>query len=777
MFCEVIVDVANKQVNRTFDYLIPEELSQVILVGARVKVNFGPRIVVAFVVKVKEQTECDLKLIKPILEVLDINPPLNEEFVELAYQMSKYNFSFYASNLETMIPAALKIKVNKILTCIDKSKLSDSLRECFGNSNKISFDIHTQKYLREIKKQIEEKNITLSINLKNNATIKTNEYIFYVNDSIKANAGQRKILDYLKEIKGPVLKKILINDMGFSQSSLNTLIKNGNVKIETKDIYREISYLKTADKRVSLNEEQLAVINEVEKYKGKCHTFILKGVTGSGKTEVYMELIAKALKENLDSILLVPEIALTPQMTSRFKARFGDLVAVMHSGLSPLEKYDEWRKITNGDAKIAVGARSAIFAPFKHLGLIIIDEAHEDSYIQDNNPRYDASVVASMRSQRHSCPLILGSATPKVCQYYKALNNEATLLVMNKRANNLSLPKTKIVSLVDELKAGNRSSLSLELQKEIIENLKNDEQTILFLNRRGFSSFVQCRSCGETINCPHCDLALTYHQYGNLLKCHHCGYQTTFVRKCPSCGSQYIKEVGSGTQRIEAEVNRLFPQAKTIRMDNDTMSKACDYEDAFSKFKNKEANILIGTQMIAKGLDFENVTLVGILNADLALKYPVYDSNEICFDLIEQVSGRAGRGNKSGRVIIQTYSKDHYAITSAAAHNYELFYNKEIENRLISFNPPFSKLIEICIKSKEKIISYEEANKVRRYLDKNLDDSKIFGPSEANIFKENDYYNYLINIQTKSDCLNETLSFLVNEYQDNKKCNIDIKRR
>ena len=562
----------------------------------------------------------------------------------------------------------------------------------------------------------------------------------------------------------------------FSKSVFDTLEKKGIIKVYDEEVYRKIRIPKAVNKEVCLNEEQQNVINKVLAKQDVSHTFVLKGVTGSGKTEVYMAIIEDCLKRGKEAILLVPEISLTPQMTSRFQARFGSNIAVMHSGLSPLEKYDEWRKVIYHDAKIVVGARSAIFAPFENLGVIIIDEAHEESYIQENNPRYDAIEVAKIRSKTHNCPVILGSATPKVSEYFKALNGEQTLLLMNQRANKLALPECKVISLVDELKKGNRSCFSKELQEEITNNLKNNNQTILFLNRRGFSSFVQCRSCGEVINCPHCDLALTYHKIGNVLKCHHCGYQLSMVSKCPACESPYIKEVGNGTQRIELEVNKLFPQARVIRMDNDTMNKAKDYEDAFLKFKNKEADILIGTQMIAKGLDFEDVTLVGVLNADLAMKFPRYDSFEVCYNLIEQVSGRAGRGNKPGKVIIQSYNPSHFSIMAAANQNYDFFYDKEIANRLIAKNPPFSSLVEIKISSKDKQIAYKESNIIKRYLDKHKVDSLVYGPAEAVIFRENDYYSYVISIKIEEEAIEDCLLFIVKEYQDNKNCYVNIKR-
>lgn len=777
MICEVIVDVESKQVNRAFDYLVPEQFASVLEVGYRVMVPFGPRIVMGFVVKTKEDTTYEVGRLREIKEIVDLFKPLNEEFIELAQHMAEHNFSFYATCLQTMIPSALKMKYKKVLYCEELELLSEGLQKEFRNSHYVSYGKAIIPYMREITQKVKSGVISVQTEVSSKARNKMNKLLRLKNETIIPTSKKGKdLMKYLLELDRPIQKEVVVKDMGFSPVVISTLVKNGIVEEFEEEVYRQIRIPKQDNKKVVLNEEQIQVIQSIEARKKQAHTFVLKGITGSGKTEVYMELIENVLKEGKEAILLVPEIALTPQMNARFHARFGSNIAVMHSGLKPLEKYDEWRKVLNQDAKIVVGARSAIFAPFTNLGIIIIDEAQEDSYIQDNNPRYDACEIAKIRSRTHQCPLVLGSATPKVSEYYKGLQGESTILHMKNRANHLLLPKSEIVSMVDELKKGNRSVFSMRLQEEMRNNLKENNQSILFLNRRGFSSFVMCRSCGETVKCPHCDISLTYHKMGNVLKCHHCGYSTPMVRSCPSCNSILIKEVGTGTQKIELEVNRLFPQARVIRMDNDTMKKAVDYEDAFLKFKNKEADILIGTQMIAKGLDFEDVTLVGVLNADLALKYPGYDSNEVCYSLIEQVSGRAGRGTKSGKVIIQSYNPEHYAITCAAKHDYEVFYNSEIENRWITKNPPFCSLVEIRISSKNPADSYKHANIIKRYLERECINSQLFGPAEATIFKENDYFTYVISLKIEDAGVEKALAFINNEYQDNRLCNVTIRR-
>lgn len=402
-----------------------------------------------------------------------------------------------------------------------------------------------------------------------------------------------------------------------------------------------------------------------------------------------MRWIDETLKNNKSAIMLVPEISLTPQITSVLYARFKKNIAILHSRLSIYEKYNTWKRIINHEANIVIGARSAIFAPMENLGIIIIDECHESSYNQQNNPKYSAIEIAKLRSKYHNCPLVLGSATPNVKDYYYALNNDYELLELPMRSNGKPLPSIEVVDLREELMAGNRKVLSRRLQEELIKTKNNHEQSILFLNRRGYSTFVMCRSCGATVKCPHCDVALTYHAYTSTLTCHYCGYTIPNTTRCQNCGSDKIRFVGTGTEKLIETVNLLLPDAKILRMDMDTTKKMEDYESIYNSFKNHEADILIGTQMITKGLDFDDVTLVGIVNADLALNYPRFDSTMVAYNLIEQVSGRAGRSKKEGRVILQTYNPDHYVIKYAKNHDYNSFFNEELKRRKMQMLPPF----------------------------------------------------------------------------------------
>ena len=474
--------------------------------------------------------------------------------------------------------------------------------------------------------------------------------------------------------------------------------------------------------------------------------------------------------------MLVPEISLTPQITAIFKGYFGDDVAILHSRLTVSEKYNAWKKILNKEVKIVVGARSAIFAPLSNLGIIIVDEEHENSYIQENNPKYNALEIASIRAKTHNCPLILGSATPNVNDYYKAINGEYILLNMPTRANNKELPKKTIVDMVLELKRGNKSVFSQTLKEKIMDTYNKKEQSILFLNRRGYSSFVMCRNCGEVIECPHCDVSLTYHASTNMLKCHHCGFGRPNVSSCPKCNSSRIRFVGSGTEKILEELNNMLPEARVLKMDMDTVSKTSDYEEIFSTFKNHEADILVGTQMITKGLDFADVTLVGVLNADLALHYPSYDATMTAYNLIEQVSGRAGRGEKSGEVIIQTYKPDHFVIKTAYNNDYDGFFKKEINNRKINNMPPFSSVIEIMVTSENATRAYEEAKNIIYALNSVKIDSEILGPAEALPFKLNDIFRFTVQVKAKEDIVIEKIKEIYPMYQNINDVDLKITR-
>ena len=493
-------------------------------------------------------------------------------------------------------------------------------------------------------------------------------------------------------------------------------------------------------KKLELTDEQETAFKTIRESieQNRYEEFLLYGVTGSGKTEIYLQLIEKALEKGKTAIMLVPEISLTPQTINRFISRFGkETLAVLHSKLSIGERYDEWNRIKNGQANIIIGARSAIFAPTENIGIIIIDEEHDSSYKSESSPRYSAKEIASILAKHGNFPVVLGSATPDITTYYKAQNNEITMLTLTKRANASSLPEVKIIDLKQELAEGNRSILSTELYEEMKNNLKNKRQTILFLNRRGFSTFIMCRECGYTMQCKNCNISMTYHRFENKLKCHYCGYEEKVATICPNCKSSKIRYFGTGTQKIEEEVHKIFPEASTIRMDVDTVTKKNSHEDILEKFKNENRDILIGTQMIVKGHHFPNVTLVGVIAADTSLNIDDYRANERTFQILTQVAGRAGREKLPGKVIIQTYNPDNFSIDLAQKQDYNEFYNIEIALRKQLKYPPFCDIILISFTgtNEKELISTSEY--VYNFLEAKMDKEKynIYRPVPSPIDK------------------------------------------
>ena len=578
-----------------------------------------------------------------------------------------------------------------------------------------------------------------------------------VDDYLKKNkinlgAKQKEIVNFLKN-NDRVEINDLIDILKVSKQSILSLQNKNLIDIKLEDYYRNPENAYTLEqKEIYLNEEQKNACNKVisEMFDQNKKPYMLHGVTGSGKTEVYMEIIDYALSQGLDSIVLVPEIALTPQTITRFKNRFGDIVGVFHSQLSEGQKHDVYKAIKAGNIRILIGARSALFAPFNSLGVIIIDEFHETSYKSEKNPKFSAIEVAKFISNKNNISLVLGSATPSIDEYYKAKNGEYNLIEIKQRANKNPLPKIEVVDMKEELNKGNKSIFSFKLQDEIKQAIKNNNQVILFLNRRGYASFVSCRSCGYVFQCENCDISLTYHKGKNIGRCHYCGYEREIPKECPECSSIYVKPFGVGTQKIEEELKVIFPELKVLRMDKDTTSKKGSLEEILNKFKNKEADILIGTQMLSKGLDFDNVTLVGILSADMILNFPDFKSFETTFQLITQVSGRAGRSDKEGKVVLQTYDTDHYSIRRAINYDFEGFYEDEIKIRKAFGYAPFNNMISV-------VVSGENENLVKKNI-QNMYDSIIYllkgrgitdfefilGPNPCSISKINQNYRWQI---------------------------------
>lgn len=707
MVAEVIIDTSVKSLNKTFDYEIPTDLSDKVIVGSRVFVPFGNQknLEEGIVVKIKEMSEYKVKEIKGLQK-----EQIKSEYISLAKWMSYRYFCNIAECLKLMLPPGRTAKditkrVNeKTVNCFEINKSEDEIREALDNNL-----IRSEK--------------------------------------------QKNVLEYLLNNGKSTMSDIqLFNDA--SLAVVNSLVKKGFVRKEVEKVSRNPFVHKIGVKSVDLeltNEQQLAY-NSI-KNSGE---YLLYGITGSGKTEIYLQLIEKMLKQGKSSIMLVPEISLTPQTIDRFIARFGEEeIAVLHSKLSTGERFDEWNKIKDGKAKIIIGARSAIFAPAQNLGLIVIDEEHDESYQSEASPRYDSIEVAEYLCNKFNIPLVLGSATPSMREFYKAKMGKINLLTLSQRANNSTLPKVEIVDLRDELANGNKTMISYKLQEEIKKNIETKKQTILYFNRRGFSSFLMCQDCGHTFKCDRCDITLTYHKVENKLKCHYCGEEYQIPRECPQCGSKNIKYIGAGTQKLEEQIKEMFPMASTIRMDIDTVSKKNSHEIILDKFRQENINILIGTQMVVKGHHFPNVTLVGAIFADTSLNIGDFRANERTFQTLTQVAGRAGRGNDEGRVIIQTFNPENYAIQYSKTQNYDLFYSTEIGIRKQLKYPPFCDIIAIALTGNNEKNLVTFSKNIHMYLRDRVIKEKfgvlLYSPVQCPIYKIKDKYRMRILIKCLYD--------------------------
>ncbi len=715
MIIGVLVEISNKMVDKVFDYLVPLEFISKIKVGIRVSVPFGRMTLEGFVLEINKSKSTDHEL-KEIIDVVDSDIVLNSELLELGKVMSKSTLSTLISCYQVMLPKALKAKSNS------------------------------------------------SVNIKYDTYYKLNEEY---DKSIKFNESQNKIINLVLK-KSKVLRSELVD---ISLSSLNTLLKK-NILLEEKIEHYRVNYKDLDIVKKKLTDEQSSVVNSV--IDSNPSTYLLYGVTGSGKTEVYMEIIDHYLNLGKTSIVLVPEISLTPQMINRFSERFGNRIAAIHSGLSDGEKYDEYRRISRGEVDIVIGARSAVFAPLNNIGVIIIDEEHSDTYKQsDPAPRYHARDIALLRSKYHKCPVVLGSATPSLESMARASKGVYKLLELPHRVNGC-LPKVEIIDMNLSMKKV-RGHFSKELITKISERLEKNEQIILLLNRRGYSSFVTCRNCGYTFKCPNCDITLTYHKSSNTLRCHYCGYGEKVYDTCPECHEKSLNNLGVGTQKIEEELNKLFEGVKILRMDYDTTSRKGMHEKMIESFKNHEYDILLGTQMVSKGLDFSNVTLVGVINADTSLNIPDFRSSENTFSLLSQVSGRSGRSTNNGEVVIQTFNPDHYAIDLVKNHDYLSFYKQEMMIRRQLKYPPYYYLCNIRISGKDSSYIFSESLKIKKSLEKNLLNTYILGPSNSNVFRVNNIYRYNIILKyKKDDNLYSILSKVLEHYKTNVKVKVDI---
>lgn len=744
MIAEVIINRGAKKLNRTFDYNIPKELEELILVGSKVLVPFGNggKLAEAFVVGIKETSTFELK------NIVKLEENLTNKQIALAKWMAKRYFCNISDCIKLMLTPGTRNK-NK------EKRIQDKKINC----------VYLKKDIEEIEFEIETGKIK--------------------------SEKQKRLLNFVKDNEGTTVPEIeMFTDC--ARGIVTTLVKNGYLEIVEKKVERNPLLGRKCEKTNSLNltEEQKNAYNSVEETinKNEYKQFLLYGVTGSGKTEVYLQLIEKVLKIGKNAIVLVPEISLTPQMLDRFISRFGkDDIAILHSKLSIGERHDEWERIREKKAKIVIGARSAIFAPIENIGIIIIDEEHDSSYKSETNPRYHAKEIAKILAKENKAPLLLGSATPDINTFYNATSEDEEgsskiqLLQLTKRANQSSLPKVEIIDLKQELANGNRSMLSMELYNSIEENIKQKRQTILFLNRRGYSTFIMCRNCGYTVKCPNCNISMTYHSYERKLKCHYCSYEENLVTICPECHSNKIRYFGTGTQKLEQEINKQFPNASTIRMDIDTVTKKNSHEEILNKFKNESIDILIGTQMVVKGHHFPNVTLVGVIAADSSLNIDDYRANERTFQVLTQVAGRAGRENLPGKVIIQTYNPDNFSIICAQKQNYEMFYETEIALRKQLKYPPFCDIILISFNSLNEFNIKNISNEMyKKLLEKlNQEEFKIFRPMPSPIDKIQNRYRWRIIIKGNmtveaNEILNQTLKEIYSRNMKDIRISIDV---
>ena len=712
MVALVLVEVMSRTVDKTFSYNIPKELMDDVAVGKRVIVPFGRKQVEGFVLEIVDDITSDYHL-KDIISVNN-DIVLTEELLSLGRAVSKSTLAPLISCYQAMLPKALKIKQKKEIT---------------------------KKY---------------------------ETYYKVIDNSFKLSDKQAEIVNIIKD--KTVSEKELVNVKKISKARLNLLVEKKVLAKELRESYR-LEHNDISEEKNKLTPLQEKVAKEI--IDSSDTVYLLHGVTGSGKTEVYMTLIEEGIKRGKQSIVLVPEISLTPQTLARFEKRFGKRVAVFHSALSEGEKYDEYRRVARREVNVIVGTRSAIFAPLKDISYIIMDEEHSDSYKQENSPRYDTKMVALERCKYHKAKLILGSATPTLESYARALKGVYHLVNLKKRVGGRSLPKVEFVDMNKAL-ATAKGHFSLELIKRIEETLRRGEQVILLLNRRGYSSVLSCKNCGYVMKCPNCDISLTYHKTNNMLRCHYCGYATNYPKVCPECKEEALRDLGVGTEKIEEEVKSLFGNSKVLRMDVDTTSKKNAHQKIIESFGKGEANILIGTQMVAKGLDFPNVTLVGVLNTDTSLMIPDFRSSEATFDLLSQVAGRSGRA-KEGLVVFQTYNKDHYAISCASNHDYLTFYKEEMAIRKMMKYPPYYYLVLVKISGKDENSCLKEAVRCEKVLKKYLDKTILLGPTKAMIFKKMNIYTYQIILKYQyQDNLYEILDKLLNYYATKKIVEVSV---
>ena len=766
---QVIVDVPTQQTNHPFTYSVPDKWADTVKPGMRVVVPFGKgdRQVQGFVVGVDAPHHFDGEL-RPLAALMDLQPVVNDELLKLSQWMADDTYSFWISCLYTMLPTALKGKTQRLIRVI--APLSDEERRgLFDQQDDLDFATIQQDpdLVAKIIKLRRQKKVRFEYRVKNRAGVKTITGIrslltpdqagLVASHLSKRAVAQHRLLDFLAgHFDQTILEKEVEKQANISAST----VKKGEeehwlIKLPVEQ-YRRPHQGKGCQKTapLKLNQEQQDALSAIASAMDQenTQTFLLQGVTGSGKTEVYLQAIAKALQKGQTALMLVPEISLTPQMVARVCGRFGEQVAILHSNLSQGERYDEWRRIDRGQARVVVGARSAIFAPLKNLGIIIMDEEHETSYKQDDSPRYHARDVAKWRAKYHQAVLLLGSATPSLESRSRAQVGVYQLLRLSHRVNGQSLPPIEVVDMRPEIRQQGETNFSRRLMELLQDRLGKGEQSILMLNRRGFSSFMMCRDCGAVLKCPNCDISLTLHMDTRTMRCHYCGHEEPIPQYCPQCHSRHIRYYGTGTEKVAAQLSALLPAARVLRMDVDTTRRKGMHEKILRQFGEHQADILLGTQMIAKGLDFPDVTLVGVLNADTGLELPDFRASEHTFDLLAQVSGRAGRADKPGHVIIQTFNPDHYAIRLAQAHDYDRFFATEMNVRYRGGYPPYYYTVRVMASHEQEAVAAKAMIRISEQIKRSVAPSTIIlGPSPRPIARMKRRYYYQLVIKYKQD--------------------------
>lgn len=793
-YAQVIVDVPAMQTNRPYTYELPQELQDQAQVGMRVIVPFGKgeRQIQGFIVGLTDEYELAIAP-KRVTSLMDLAPVLNNEALQLADWLAQKTFSFKIRCLQVMLPNVMRASYSKSLRLLSAVELPQELNSLFAGGSEIEFDESklSAQQLNKLAQMRQAGHLEVVYHVKDRAKAKLVGVVTSLVDEqnytqfkakVRKNAHkQLELLEFLyQNPHQSFLQTKLQADLQVSLNQLKKAAQQGWLKLAQQERYRDPYGDKTLQVTTpkQLTPEQQRAVEQIDQAitAKNATTFLLEGVTGSGKTEVYLQAIAHALSQGRSALMLVPEISLTPQMVQRVKERFGKDVAMLHSALSDGERYDEWRRIERKEAKVVVGARSAIFAPLDDLGLIIIDEEHEASYKQEDMPRYQARDVALWRGKYHNCPVVLGSATPDLATRARAQKGVYQQLNLTKRINGSSLPQVTLVDMREAVKTAPAPDFSQILLDQITERLARKEQVVLMLNRRGYSSFVLCRDCGFVLKCPNCDVSLTLHMDTHSMKCHYCGHEEAIPNRCPSCDSKKIRYYGTGTQKVQAELEKLLPEARILRMDVDTTRKKGAHERLLAKFGAHEADILLGTQMIAKGLDFPDVTLVGVLNADTSLSLPDYRSSERTFQLLTQVSGRAGRADKTGQVVIQTYNPEHYAIQLACRQDYEQFFFYEMNLRHLNNYPPYYYTIKITVSAKSEAEAAKESFAIKKGLDQCLSpQALVLGPTPSSILKIKNRFYYQLVIKYKQEpALGKYLQDLLLQSQSGEKKGIMV---